>query len=77
MEHGTRSMYNHRGCRCETCRSANAASKKALRRVNSLRLQDAPHGSVNAYLNWGCRCEPCKAAHSANLKDRRARGLAG
>lgn len=70
-EHGTYSAYTNRGCRCDECRAANRAYKRAweARRQKPVLAQDSPlHGTVNGHKHYGCRCEPCVEAKRA--KDR-------
>ena len=69
MKHGTNSGYS-KGCRCDDCKSANKAYRKAWA---ERRRASIPHGTTNGYANYGCRCDPCKAAHSARVKGDNAR----
>lgn len=75
--HGSPTMYQHHGCRCDECRTAHNRRHAAMRRYRTLRLaQDptlAPHGSVSTYGNWGCRCDECRAVWSALMRERAAR----
>jgi len=62
VNHGTRANYNA-GCRCPSCRSANASYFWDLRERNrGLEVPEHVHGSINGYVNYCCRCELCKAA---------------
>lgn len=72
IEHGKRSTYTHRGCRCQACTVANregCAEQVAKRFSGRTRVDgrwfhpDAIHGTVSGYRNWGCRCGECTAAH--------------
>lgn len=65
MIHGTRNAYERHKCKCNECRSVNAAraSKNRQRRY----MQKTPpniHGLHSTYVNWGCRCAECKSAKS-------------
>lgn len=75
--HGSQTMYQRHGCRCDECRAGNARRNAAMRRDRALRLaQDptlAPHGSVSTYNNWDCRCDECRAVWSALMRERAAR----
>ena len=72
-QHGTRSRYVTRGCRCATCRAANAEYQReadARRRAElAAGLVVLPHGSVSTYGNWGCRCGACTAAMSRKNRE--------
>jgi len=57
-EHGTRARYR-RGCRCDSCRGANAAYDRKLRARAGL----PEHGKRSTY-TAGCRCDPCRAANT-------------
>jgi hypothetical protein len=77
-EHGTRNRYQ-KGCRCETCKRANADYKAGLQAANKARTQAATeayhasggeggipsleHGKASTYLWLGCRCQQCKEAY--------------
>lgn len=66
-EHGTESRYG-RGCRCEACKAASAASRRKRRATPN----PAVHGTATSYGN-GCRCDECRQAATArNLAWRRA-----
>lgn len=69
LEHGTIHGYELHRCRCQDCRSANAARAADLRRRRASRRDTATftHGQYG-YTNWGCRCDVCSAAHSARCK---------
>ena len=59
MEHGTRKQYR-RGCKCEACKAAEAAYKRAsIARVAA--SGDIPHGTVRGYV-LKCRCDACSHA---------------
>lgn len=59
--HGARQY--RQGCKCETCRTANAVQYRKERLARQLRLAAdptlAPHGNKNTFNNWGCRCDEC------------------
>ena len=71
--HGNPSTYQA-GCRCDDCRAANTAKRKAqhdewlARRVEidgRMVAAWAPaeaHGRESTYANLGCRCDPCTEA---------------
>ena len=62
MKHGTRSGYNHDGCRCEECTRANTESqRKQSARYKEKPIEEIPHG-YNGYSNYSCRCEICRKA---------------
>ena len=62
MKHGTRSAYNHDGCRCEMCTKANTEhQRKQSERMRAKPKEEIPHG-YNGYSNYACRCEVCRAA---------------
>lgn len=72
MRHGTRTSYNHDGCRCRECSEANAefARLRRIQRKTGRVLIDgrlvhplAQHGTRSGYSNWSCRCEACVAAN--------------
>lgn len=75
--HGSPTMHQRRGCRCNECRTAYNRRRATMRRSRALRLaQDptlAPHGSTSTYSNWGCRCNECRAAWSTLMRERAAR----
>lgn len=54
--HGTRARYQA-GCPCSSCRAANAAYDRALRRG------ERAHGTAKAYRE-GCPCDDCAAAYT-------------
>jgi hypothetical protein len=74
-EHGTQYGYDTKGCRCEECRGANAASwrRKAANRA-AREAPEQPHGTLNAYNNYGCRCSECRAANA--VRSQRVRDAA-
>ena len=68
-EHGTVNRYvgtTHKAkgktppCRCDQCRAAYSAYRKAKRTPKLKR--EADHGTTQCY-NRGCSCETCLAAH--------------
>ena len=54
--HGTRARYQA-GCRCPSCRAANAAYDRALRRGGRA------HGTAKTYRD-GCLCDNCSTAYA-------------
>lgn len=75
--HGSPAMYQHRGCRCETCVTAHNRRQTQMRRYRTMKLQQdpslAPHGSPSTYTNWGCRCDECRAAWRVEMRRQAAR----
>lgn len=79
MKHGTRSAYNHHGCRCEPC----CAAERAYKQDRSARLRGTTppkHGSADSYNVYGCRCPSCRrakleanAAHIERVRERIAK----
>lgn len=63
MEHGLNGYA--RGCRCPTCKAANAAYQAAMRKHRRAvgPPSNVQHGA-SCYSNWGCRCDICKTARS-------------
>jgi hypothetical protein len=62
--HGTKNGYDHKGCRCDRCRSARKAHEDAARarRYATPKDPDDPrHGTQAFYANHGCRCDACSA----------------
>lgn len=54
-----------RGCRCDECREARNARKRADNANRRARAADeAPHGTTTAYFNWQCRCDLCRRVGS-------------
>lgn len=68
--HGTYGSYSN-GCRCEPCRDAMRASKRAAK-ARAAATGDIPHGTLNGYGNLGCRCQPCRGANAAAMRRRAA-----
>ena len=66
--HGTVSGYKHWKCRCEECKKAYSADKKARRqkKKQGIRGDESWHGTVNGYDEFMCRCDDCKHAKNAN-----------
>lgn len=59
--HGTNNGYGNLGCRCEPCRTANAAKQREDRARRATRkVPDHVHGTANGYGNWRCRCDACR-----------------
>lgn len=77
--HGTNNGYNNLHCRCEACRSANAAKQRVDREARNHRpIPPHVHGTANGYGNWRCRCAACREAwrvDTAVQKRRRRLGL--
>ena len=63
MEHGTRSYYVTKKCRCELCSAANRAYSAQwwANKQNERTDSDTPHGTKYGY-DLGCRCGRCKYA---------------
>ena len=76
--HGTRSTYNHSGCRCDPCKAATRDYKRQQRTIHrNLEPPANTHGTASTYSNWGCRCDQCKQAMSdANRADYQRRKAA-
>jgi len=73
MRHGLVSTYRACGCRCDLCRSAQAASMEAWRsQARALGLVPNVHGRAG-YANYGCRCQVCTEANKAACKAYHAR----
>jgi hypothetical protein len=70
-DHGTRARYV-RGCRCESCTTANRENTYAFIRQQTERAQrgeiDIPHGEVRGYRYYGCRCERCTTANTVECQ---------
>lgn len=68
--HGSVTRYR-RGCRCDRCRSANAAYFREFRA--SMRAQGrVPYGTkhgYSGYVNYGCRCEVCTEENRAMARE--------
>lgn len=63
--HGTLAEYSYYRCRCEDCRTAATAARRAsAARRAPLEPGDPRHGSRTGY-STGCRCEDCRAAAAA------------
>jgi len=64
-DHGSAYGYGL-GCRCQTCRDANAARAAAwLAEVQQMGIapDDPRHGTRYVYLTFRCRCQPCVEAN--------------
>ncbi len=62
VEHGSRSSYTNRGCRCMLCRESEriyARERNSLRQYGPRKMT---HGTLSGYDYHGCRCEACKFA---------------
>lgn len=68
--HGTAVEYDHHGCRCETCITANRERCYAVKANMKARESDIPHGTMTGYWNWACRCAACKKVGSDINKQR-------
>lgn len=54
-----------RGCRCDTCRAANAEQMRNQIRKNRRERREPPqHGTHQSYGYYGCRCDECRQAHT-------------
>lgn len=68
--HGTANGYGNHGCRCDSCRTANAATPRAyLARVRAEGRVLGEHGSEVAY-DSGCRCTECRERHNERWRIR-------
>lgn len=73
-QHGTVSMYNNHGCRCDDCRAASSAYMMQYRLSKGYKPRpEAAHGTVARYNNHGCRCDACKRAMRAYSAEHRVR----
>ncbi len=70
--HGTLSSYINRRCRCDPCREASAAYRRAWK-ARKVPAKQVPHGTTNGYDNYLCRCDECRAASAAYKRAYRAR----
>lgn len=61
-EHGTLSRYQ-RGCSCDACRRANAASVAQRKARAAGTAKPWMHGRLNTYNYYACRCEACCQAN--------------
>jgi hypothetical protein len=69
QNHGTASAYNNYGCRCERCRAASTAARRAwVESLQDRQFADVPHGTPSGYRNWGCRCEPCSLVRATEAR---------
>ena len=68
--HGTATGYVT-GCRCSSCRNANAARLRKYRRVGP---SAETHGTVTGYVR-GCRCVACCNADRGRRRDSKMRQL--
>lgn len=64
MKHGSRTTYAKKGCRCSSCRRANADYIRAYNeRLREDKIWKDPshdaHGTLYGYNSYGCRCERC------------------
>ena len=77
IKHGTAHAYKVRRCRCDECKAANAAQKRAWKqRAAQKPPEEIPHGRYG-YVNYDCRCEVCTAANTAESNiGRKRRGTA-
>lgn len=76
--HGTRSAYQHDGCRCDDCRRAEAVNQATTRAARAAKgvPPEMPHG-LSTYVNWGCRCEVCRIDKAKRARERRTERLLG
>ncbi|MGO8882754.1 MAG: hypothetical protein ACLPUO_01680 [Streptosporangiaceae bacterium] len=77
-KHGTASAYNNYGCRCELCRTAASAARRAwAESLQDRPFAEVPHGTASGYRNWGCRCERCSLVRAAEVREEQQRKRAG
>src|SRR4051812_35945190 len=76
---GTRSQYQHGGCRCADCKEAEATYKRYLRDCQAAaegrsrrRRRKATHGTRRMRV-IGCRCIPCVEAYRTYERERKER----
>jgi len=63
-----------RGCSCDACRAAHAATARRSRdRLSRVPATQVPHGTRNGYVNYVCTCDPCTEANTAYIRAYRAR----
>ena len=68
--------YSNYGCRCDTCRTANADFQAAYRdRLAGTPFDEIPHGTTNGYGNYRCRCDACRAANTETRRRQRRADL--
>lgn len=66
--------YVHYGCRCDVCRTENAARHRAAREDRKARAHEAPnHGTYSTYVNWGCQCSACHEVGTRTLREQAAK----
>lgn len=66
--HGTPNGYGNLGCRCDSCRRANAENHaQYMAKVRAEGRTLGEHGTDLAY-DTGCRCEDCREAHNAKSR---------
>jgi hypothetical protein len=62
-KHGTRRMYEYKGCRCGVCRDFNADRQRAFQRSAGRKPRPkVQHGTRSMYVRYRCRCSPCVEA---------------
>lgn len=67
--HGTESMYNNHGCRCDPCKKA-AIEAVRIRGGHKERVEPQ-HGTLTMYSNpYRCRCDLCKEARTQYARDK-------
>lgn len=85
-QHGTYTMYQNHGCRCDACRQANTDYiRERNHRVGRNRPRDLVfaerhaaalardnHGTESRY-RLGCRCDECRTATTSARRTRRQR----
>lgn len=77
--HGELATYSA-GCRCDLCRSANAAYmrdiRKGIRKTRKRWRQVSDHGTESRY-QGGCKCDDCHSASRAAQFERQIRNRHG
>jgi hypothetical protein len=64
--HGTEGGYVN-GCRCEECRVASAAARRARRLAVTAGERAVEKHNANGYSN-GCRCDECRAGNTEKAR---------
>lgn len=70
------STYGKRRCRCDGCREAATAYRRAGREEGRFYKEPKEHGSFSTYTNYGCRCDPCRVANREHVRRYREKRLA-
>ncbi len=68
--HGTASACSNYGCRCELCRTAATAARRAwVQSLQDRQFAKVPHGTASGYRNWGCLCRQCSLVRAAEVRE--------